>query len=450
MKAPFKKNHLSKILSIALLTLATGCTVVGPDYQRPTVDIPDTYKETTELSNADQDTLVTTQTWWSVFNDQELDNLLSQVEQNNYSFQSIAAKFSKTQALANIARSAKSPSLVAGGRNDLGILINWEIDLWGKIKRNIEANEALVAASKAELDAAKLALQAQLAQHYFLLRVQDAELELLNNTVSSYQDSLQITRNQYAVGVANNDNIAQAQGQLSTAKVQLLNAQINRAHLEHKIAVIVGKAPSQFSIAVKPLQINLPTIPNSLPADLLRRRPDIVAAERRMAEASAKIGVAAAQAYPELNLFAGATIRNGLIGGGDVEVPLYTAGAIDAQNDAAAAEYEAVIASYRQTVLESLKEVEDNLIELKLLEQVSKAQSDALTALHEVVHVTNNQYDAGVTNYQSIILAQSSALSNEREALKILGRQLVTSVTLIKALGGGWQAPQTSTQENEQ
>lgn len=450
MKAPFKKSHLSKILSIALVTLTTGCTVVGPDYQRPTVDIPNTYKETTELSNADQDTLIATQAWWSVYNDQELNKLLSQIEANNYSLQSIAAKFSQTQALANVARAGQSPNVVAGGRNDLGILMNWEIDLWGKIKRNIEANEALVAASKAELDAAKLALQAQLAQNYFLLRIQDAELELLNNTVSSYQRSLQITRNQYAVGVANNDNIAQAQGQLSTAKVQLLNAQITRAQLEHTIAVLVGKAPSHFSIAVKPLQINLPTIPNSLPADLLKRRPDIVAAERRMAEASAKIGVTEAQAYPELNLFAGATIRNGLIGGGEVEVPLYTAGAIDAQNDAAAAEYEAVVARYRQTVLESVKEVEDNLIELKLLQQVSQAQSDALTALREVVKVTNNQYDAGVTNYQSIIIAQSSALANEREALKILGRQLVTSVTLIKALGGGWQVSPSQAMEDDQ
>ncbi|WP_354624311.1 TolC family protein [Psychromonas sp. MME2] len=185
----------------------------------------------------------------------------------------MAAKLSQATALANIAQAGKSPTVVAGGSNDLGILMNWELDLWGKLQRNIEANEAFVAASQADLAAAKLSLQAQLAKNYFLLRVQDEELSLLQNTVFSYESSLQITRNQYDAGVANSDNIAQAQGQLSSAKVQLFNAQITRAQLEHSLAILTGKAPSDFSLPAKSFAIQVPIIPETLPADLLNAAP---------------------------------------------------------------------------------------------------------------------------------------------------------------------------------
>lgn len=439
MKARSKNKIIANISLITIVMINIACTVVGPDYVRPSIVVPTSYKEAPQTTHSQTENNIVNPLWWTAYNDNVLDQLLTQIESQNYTLQSVRSRLLQTSSFADIARADKSPTLFAGGKNDLGILLNWELDLWGRVQRNIEANDASVQASVADLYATKLSLQAQLAQNYFLLRVQDADISLLEDTVASYERSLQITENQYAVGVADRDNIAQAQSQLSTAKVQMHNARIIRAQLEHTIAVLIGKAPSDFSLAVAPLDINVPEIPTTLPAALLERRPDIIAAERRMAVASAKIGIAAAQAYPAVNLFAGATIRKGLIGGGEIQMPLYTAGSTTGVRTAAVAEYEEIVANYRQTVLNGFKEVEDNMVELEILEQVADSQSEAVKAAREVVKVTNNQYNVGVTNYLSIVTVQASALINERAALNILGRRLVASVTLIKALGGGWQ-----------
>jgi len=440
-------NHkIFPTLTLVIFTLFnSACTTVGPNYQQPNMPLPKDYKESAELSP-----MLIEQHWWEIYQDPILNQLIAQIELHNYSLQANQARL--RQALSNqvIAQASQSPNVIAGGKNDLGIVANWEVDLWGRIQRNIEANGALAEASAADLAAAKLALQAQLTQNYFLLRLKDKEISLLQNTVSSYQRSLQITQNQYKAGVTNKDNLAQEQAQLSAALVQMNNAQIDRAKLEHSIAVLVGQTPREFSLEPAPIDMKVPQVPLMLPSKLLERRPDIAAAERRMAAASAKIGIAEAEAYPSLSVFAGVSIRKGLLGGGELSAPLYTAYATQARRKGALGVFDESVANYKQTILNSFREVEDNLVELQILQQASQAQAEVVKAGREVVGIMNNQYQAGVVNYQSIIIAQASALTNERSALALLGRRMLASVNLIKALGGGWDVQENNLQPTEQ
>lgn len=452
MKLTIIKNTKRALIFIALASINTACVVVGPDYERPTMDVPNAYKERTESNkdtgssssreneNSSENNQQKNQPWWEIYSDSTLNELLPQVEIHNYSLQAALAKVQQAHAVADIARAGQYPALVAGGVNDIGVLLSWEIDLWGRVKRNTEASIAAAQASEADLAAAKLSMQAQLAQNYFLLRVQDAEIQLLQDTTGAYRRSLEISRNQYAVGVVGRENISQAQSQFSTAEVQIYKAQITRAQLEHSIAVLIGKAPAEFSLAVAPLDLNVPFVPRMLPSELLERRPDIASAERRMASASAQIGAAKAEAYPSLTLSSGIRVVKGFVGGSRVVAPLYTAGAISAKHSKALATYNAVVANYKQAVLTGFLEVEDNLVALELLEKAANAQSEVVDATRQSVEIMRNQYKAGIVNYQSIIIVQASSLNNERVALGILSRRLVSSVALVKALGGGWNA----------
>lgn len=438
--ANFNRQTLRVLTLACLAILITACKVVGPNYERPSMDVPATYKEATALKNAKTPTKAIGENWWALYDDSELDKLIAQVEIQNYSLQAVDARVRQAQALTDAANAANGPTIVAGGRNDLGMVANWEIDLWGRIRRNIESSGAAAQASVADRAALKLSLQAQLAQNYFLLRVQDAEIRLLQDTAVSYEQSLKITRNQYAVGVADRGSVMQAQTQLSVAQAQAHNARVARAQLEHAIAVLIGKAPADFTFVVAPISAQVPEVPPALPAELLQRRPDIAAAERRMAAASAQIGVAEAAAYPSLSLFAGVSIRKGLLGGAEVVAPLYPKQTPKAARTKAAAAYEEAIADYRQAVLNGFREVEDNLVALQILDEAANAQAEAVKAGREAVVITNNQYRVGVANAQSLIVVQAAALVNERSALGILSRRLVASVTLIKALGGGWES----------
>lgn len=434
-------NRTSALQALALAgftMIHSACTVLGPDYVRPPMDVPAAYKEAPGLTAPQARDASADGHWWALYGDSQLGELIAQIETRNYSIQAMEARVRQARSLTEVARAAQFPTLVAGGTNDFGLLANWEIDLWGRIRRNIEASGATAQASAADLAAATLSLQAQLAQNYFLLRVKDAEIRLLQDTAASYERSLQITRNQYAVGVADRGNIVQAQTQLGAAQAQMHDARVTRAQLEHAIAVLIGKAPADFSFTVAPMDANVPEVPPALPADLLERRPDIAAAERRMAAASAQIGVAEAASYPSLDLFAGVSIRKGLLGGAKVAAPLYGA-APQAGRTKAAAAYDETVADYRQTVLNGFREVEDNLAALQILDQAAAAQASAAKAAREAVAIMDNQYRVGVVNYQSVIVAQATALVNERAALGLLGRRLVASVTLIKALGGGWE-----------
>ncbi|MFZ1546635.1 MAG: efflux transporter outer membrane subunit [Candidatus Nitrotoga sp.] len=428
-------------------TINTACKVLGPDYVRPPMDVPAAYKEASELTAPQVRNVSTDEHWWALYNDDQLNELIVQVESRNYSLQAMEARVQQAQALTDAARAAQFPTLgcctnlgtrVGGSIKNFGLLANWEIDLWGRIRRNIEASGATAQASAADLAAARLSLQAQLAQNYFLLRVKDAEIRLLRDTTASYEQSLQITRNQHAVGVASRGVIMQAQAQLGAAQAQMHDARVTRAQLEHAIAVLIGKAPADFSFAVAPIDEKVPAVPSTLPSDLLERRPDIAAAERRMAAASAQIGVAKAAAYPSISLFAGVSIRRSVVGA-NVAAPLLGTGAIHAQSTKAEAVYDETVANYRQAVLNGLREVEDNLAVQQILDEAAKAQAAAVKAARAAAAITYNQYRNGIVDYLPVIVAQTTALGDERIALDMLGRRLVASVSLIKALGGGWE-----------
>jgi len=437
-------RYSNPLIAIILALSSTSCAVVGPDYKQPDIAVPTQYKEADQTIKEGQ---AIAGDWWLVYRDDKLDQLIATATLHNHSLQAAAARMRQAQSLAAIAQADRVPNIYIGGRNDFGILAAWEADLWGRVHRNIEANDAAAEASVADLAAAKLSLQAQLAQNYFMLRVKDAEIRLLLDTVTSYQRSLEITSNQYAVGVASQGDVAQAQAQLSTARSLWSSALIERSQFEHALAVLVGEAPADFNIEATSLNITIPDIPALLPSTLLRRRPDIVAAERRMAVANAQVGVAEAETWPRINLSIGVSVVRKAIGGSDISAPLYTNGKLRQNRDKSMARYDEVVADYRQAVLNSFREVEDELIAMRILDQALQAQTNAEVANGKVVQIMKNQYKAGVAGYQSIIIAEAEALSSRRSKLGLLERRLVASVALIKALGGGWQ-PEADSSEN--
>ena len=463
-----------------------GCTA-GPNYVRPTTDTPSTYKEAQGWKQAEPRDEQPRGAWWEVFKDAQLDALVKQVEVTNQTLKAAEARVREAHALTQAARAAYFPIVTAnasasrsggrggatgssgsttgpggGPRNNYNVAldVNWEIDLWGRVRRTVEASEATAQASVADLEAAKLSAQAQLAEDYFLLRAQDAEIRLLNDTVGAYERSLQLTRNQYAVGVVGRADVAQAETQLKSTQAQAIDAAIQRAQLEHAIAVLIGKAPAEFTIAAEPVPNEFPAIPVGLPSDLLERRPDIAAAERRAAAANAQIGVAESAFFPALTLSATGGFQSSLLSqlfsapsrywslGPALAQVIFDAGLRRAQTDQAIATYDENVANYRQTVLTGFQEVEDNLVALRNLEQEAVVQDEAVKAARESLAIVLNQYRAGTANYLAVIVIQAAALSNERTAIGILGRRLTASVALIKALGGGWnEAPAASTNE---
>jgi NodT family efflux transporter outer membrane factor (OMF) lipoprotein len=369
-----------------------------------------------------------------------LDALLAQVQVDNQTLRAAEARVRQAQALADAARAARSASVTVGGENDFGIVASWEPDLWGRIRRSIEAGSASAQASEADLAAARLSVQATLAQTYFLLRAQDDQNRLLTEAVAAAERSVQITRNQYAVGVAARADVVQAEAQLGSTRAQLLDGRLTRNQLENAIALLLGKAPADFRLDETTQEAAIPAVPPSLPSELLRRRPDIAAAERRVAAASAQIGVAKAAFYPSVNLSAGVTVGDGLIGAARVEWPVYDAGLRRAKSAQALAAYDEAVATYRQTVLAGFREVEDNLAALNTLEQAAAAQSAAVDAARASVRITDNQYRAGITNYLSVALVQTATLNTERVAVSLRARRQIAAATLIKALGGDWAA----------
>ncbi|HEY1438557.1 MAG TPA: efflux transporter outer membrane subunit [Casimicrobiaceae bacterium] len=452
-----------------------GCSV-GPNYVRPTAESPSAYKEAVPWKPAEPRDQEPRGNWWEVFMDPKLDALVAQVEVSNQTIKAADARVREARALTQAARAALFPLVsanadatrtgrtsgntaggtvqVGGVRNDYNVAldVSWEVDLWGRVRRTVEASEASAQASVADLESAKLSAQALLAEDYFLLRVQDAQIRLLNDTVEAYQRSLQLTRNQYAVGVAARADVAQAETQLKSTQAQAIDAEVQRAQLEHAIAVLLGKAPADFSVVAESVPTEFPPIPPGLPSELLERRPDIAAAERRAAVANAQIGVAEAAFFPSLTLSATGGFQSSVLSqlftlpsrywslGSALAQTIFDAGLRRAQTDQAIATYDENVANYRQTVLSGFQEVEDNLAALRILEQEAAVQDDAVKSARESLTITLNQYRAGTANYLAVVVAQAIALSNERAALAIQSRRLSASVTLIKALGGGWNA----------
>lgn len=460
------------------MALLAGC-VSGPAYVRPSIEVPPAYKEAGTWRSAQPLAAESGRAWWARYGDARLDALLVQANAANQNIAQAEAQLRQARAAADAARAGFFPTLAAtaggaralsnsngihlGNAASLGLQAGWEPDLWGGVRRAVEAGEAGRSASADDLAAARLAVQATLAQDYFQLRATDRLIALYQRTVEAYRRALALTQRQYDAGGALRSAVAQAQTQLETADAQGIDLRAQRAELEHAIALLIGKPAAAFALPALELPegaesaydapwARLPATPAGLPSALLERRPDIAAAERRAAQANANIGVARAADYPALTLGAGlgsnATSLATLFTtparvwslGATLAATLFDGGLRQAHEAQAVAAYDATVAQYRQTVLAGFQEVEDNLAVLRVLDEESGVQDRAVAAARLSERLTFNQYQAGTVTYLAVVIAQSQSLDNERAAALLFGRRLVASVALIKALGGGWNA----------
>ena len=459
------------MLGVAVMALA-ACSV-GPKYVRPTVDAPAAYKEAGDWKVAQPRDDVKRDKWWEVFADAQLNSLVEQIDVANQNVRVAEANYRQARTLVQQARSGLFPSVTgnasftraqsAGTSTRAGALSNayvlsadasWEVDVWGRVRNTVSANVAGAQASAADLETVRLLAQSELALNYFQLRVLDEQRQLLNDTTAAFRKSFDLTRNRYTAGVAGKVDVVQAEQLLKATQAQAIDLGVQRAQLEHAIAVLIGKAPADFALAPVPLAVEVPPVPISVPSELLERRPDIAAAERRVAAANARVGVAKSAFFPALTLsglggFQSSSFADWLTVpsrfwaiGPAIAQSIFDAGLRRALTDQAIAIYDANVASYRQTVLGGFVEVEDNLAALRILEEEEKVQRDATAAARQSMDLTVNQYKAGTVSFLNVVIVQSSWLNNERALVGIRGRRLAAAVTLVKALGGGWQTTQ--------
>jgi len=460
-----------------MLAVLGACATVGPDYVKPAplpprtkAAIPMSYREADGWRLAQPKDNVLRENWWKIYEIPELNALEEQVAAANQDIARAEADYRQAQALVRASRAGFFPTVTGGASvtrsrrsSEVGVRgasadyllpidLSWEIDLWGRVRRTVEAGQAGAQASRADLASALLSAQALLAQDYFQLRTVDAQKKVLDDTIAAYRKSLELTKNRYAAGVASRADVLQAETQFSTAQAQSIDLGVQRAQLSHALALLVGKPPSAFSIPVAPLAATPPPVPIGVPSDLLERRPDISAAERSVAAANARIGAAEAAFYPNVTLSASAGFEAASLAkwltwparfwsvGPAVSEVLFEGGLRRSQTGQARAAYDGEVAAYRQAVLTGFQEVEDSLAALRVLEEEARVQQEALSAARQTVEVVTNQYKAGTVSYLNVIVAQTTALSNEQVALNILGRRMAASVALVKALGGGWNA----------
>lgn len=467
-------RHTMKTPIWLLLFSLAGCTV-GPDYVKPEVETPAAFKQAdgTQWKRAEPQDHVQRGPWWQVFNDELLNQLVPQVEVSNQTLRAALARYQQAVAGTRAARAdlfptigstlsrTRSQSSQLGNRtfngnrlntnNTLSANLSWEADIWGRISRTVEANRAGTDASASDVSAALLSAQAELVQNYFALRLADSQRLVLEDSIATYEKSLQQTRNRYAAGVASKADVVQAETQLNATRAQALDTGIQRAQLENAIAVLTGKPPSSLSIPVTRLTEQLPLVPVGLPSQLLERRPDVAAAERRVAAANAQIGVAKAAFFPTVNLSVNggfqSTSSANLIDianrfwsvGPALALTLFDAGRRRALSDQAIAAYDEQVANYRQTTLTAFQEVEDNLAALNVLQQEIVLQTQALQAARQSLEISTNQYQAGLISYLDVVTVANIALNNERTLLTLRGQQFAATVQLMRALGGGWE-----------
>ncbi|HEX4329035.1 MAG TPA: efflux transporter outer membrane subunit [Burkholderiales bacterium] len=478
----FPRKRLACALTLATLALA-ACTT-GPAYKRPDVAAPANFKEANNFDGsawktANPSDQLPRGPWWERFNDKDLNALATLVESDNQSLKSYAARYNQAAALVRQARAAYFPTINLNGgttrsRNGTAGITQpaatttdsvsvsasaWEIDLWGRIRNTVDANELSAQASVADIENIKLSLQAQLVTSYLSLRITDEEANLLTRTVGDYQKALDLTTNRYKAGIAAKLDVSEAEAQLKAAQAQALDIGIARAQFEHAIAVLIGKAPGDFSIAVKPLVLSMPDIPLTAPSALLERRPDVAAAERRIASANAQVGAAQAALFPELTLAATVGYRANkwanIISlpnrfwsvGPALALTLFDGGLRRGQIAQAEAIYDQNVADYRQAVLTAFQDVEDQLVALRVLEQEAVVQADAVRASNESLMHTIEQYKGGTLSYLNVITAQTTAYTNRRTELDILNRRYTAAVALIKSLGGGFAQGEMSAPE---
>jgi multidrug efflux system outer membrane protein len=472
---------LGALAAFALALFLAGCSV-GPNYHRPAA-LASTNALPAQFAEVGSNTWKTAEpaahlprgAWWQIFHDDELNRLESIATTNNQELAASLARYEQARALVNVARSDFYPHIslapsYARERNSLnqhaisqtinqnfnaftvGLDTTWELDLWGRVRRQVEATQARLNAATNDLEAARLSIQAELAIDYFTLRSLEAEYALLQQAIDAFNRSLDLTRNRRAGGIATDLDVAQAETQLRTTEALLPASELQHAKLRHAIATLVGTPASGFEFARNTNALGeVPLLPLTFPSELLERRPDIAAAERRMAAANAEVGVAQAAFYPRVTF-------NGLAGfqsinagtlfnwpsrfwavGPSLDLPLFNGGRNRAQLAAQRAAYNESIANYRQTVLTSFQEVEDQLAAQRLLEAELQADAAALTSARRTLEIANNRYRAGLVTYLEVATAQTAALEREREVVRLKAEKLTASAALAKALGGGWK-----------
>jgi NodT family efflux transporter outer membrane factor (OMF) lipoprotein len=468
----FKPAWRVTLLGLALFQLS-GCTV-GPNYHTPTAQIPSAYKEAAGWKPAQPNDQNLGGDWWTVFQDPQLNDLELQVNVSNQNLKAAEAQYREARAALRYDRADLYPTVTAGPsatrtrvsanrpppnsifngitENDfvLPFDLSYQVDVWGRVRRTVEAAREQAQASSADLATVNLSMHADLAVDYFQARSLDAEEQLLNSTVAQYQRYLDLTLNRFQGGLSSEVEVQQARTQLETTQAQAIDVGVFRAQYEHAVAILIGKPPAEFSLPPLPLTAPPPPIPVSVPSELLERRPDIAGAERRVAAANAQIGVAKSAYYPVISLggtggFESAnisTLLNGPSGlwsfGASALVTVFDVGRRRAFTDEARAAYDSQVATYRETVLTGFQQVEDNLAALRILENEADVQAQAVAAAQSSLALSIQRYEGGVTSYLEVTVAQSAALSDEVTAVNILGRRLASAVLLIQALGGGW------------
>jgi len=466
-------------ISLAILAVVMGCTA-GPDYQRPDAPVPARYREAEGWKRATPREAGSHAAWWGVYNDPVLESLQQRIDVSNQSLRAAEASFREVRALARGARAGLFPVLgvdaigqrsggsgstgnsssgarrttTTGDRFEVSGGAAWEIDLWGRVRRGVESGAAAAQASAGDIAAVRLSLQIELFNAYLQLRVADELKRILDAAAVAYAQSLRIATNQYAAGIVPRSDVLQAQTQLETTRSQAIGVGVQRATLEHAIAMLVGQPPGEFTIALAPMRQTVPDVPLELPSELLERRPDIAAAERRMASANAQIGVSEAAFFPTISLSGSAgslasRVRDlGRAGtslwsfGIDIAQSIFDGGARSAEVERARARWDLAVANYRQVVLIGFQQVEDQIAALRILAQQAEVQALAVRAAREAERLALNQYQAGTVAFTTVITAQTARLSNEQTALAVLQSRLLATANLVGALGGGWSGDQ--------
>jgi NodT family efflux transporter outer membrane factor (OMF) lipoprotein len=453
--------------------LFTGCAV-GPKYRTPSLPTPPAYKEIGNWKTAQPNDNNLGGNWWEIFQDSELNALEQQINVSNQNLKAAVAQYQQSRAALRYVRADYYPTVTASPSatrerfsnnrppassgldgltfNDFVLPLNlsYQVNAWGRVSRNVESFREQAQASAGDLAVVSLSMHAALAVDYFAARTLDAEEKLLQDTVTQYQQAFQLNQDRYEGGLASEVEVEQARTILETTRAQMIDVGVARAQFEHATAVLLGKAPADFTLPPLPLTAPPPPIPVGIPSELLERRPDIAAAERRVASANAQVGLAKAAYYPLVNIlgtggFESGTITTLLQGpsalwsvGASAAVTVFDVGRRRAFNDQAKAAYDSSVAFYRETVLSSFQQVEDNLAALRVLEQEAGVQETAVQAAQRSLDLSNTRYEGGVTSYLEVITAQNAALSDEVTAVNILGRRMASAVLLMEALGGGW------------